>query len=106
MTKRREFFIKRRDTSPALLFQISPPVNLVGATVRFHMRDAAGTVVVDAAGSVPVLPNPTLRYEWTTPDTTTGGSFEAEFEVTYGDGTIETWPNDGYITIRIWEDIA
>jgi hypothetical protein len=105
--KRREFFIKRGDTSPALLFQIDPPVNLTAATVVFNMRARGGAVVVNRApASVPSLPNPTLRYDWTAPNTAEVGTFEAEFEVTYGDGAIETWPNDGYIAVRIWDDIA
>jgi hypothetical protein len=105
--KRREFVIKSGDTSPALLWQIDPPVNLAGATVRFNMRVPGAAVVVNrAAASVAALPDPTLRYDWSAPDTATPGLFEAEFEVTYADGKVETWPNEGYIAVHIWDDIA
>ena len=34
------------------------------------------------------------------------GMYSAEFEVTYGDGSIETFPNSDYIRVEIIDDIA
>lgn len=34
------------------------------------------------------------------------GSYVCEFEVTYSDSTIETFPNDGYIRVEVLSDIA
>jgi len=105
------FTIKQGDTSPALLADLETPsrepAQLVGATVLFHMRSSrpnaqplvAPVVVVDAElGRV--------RYDWQPEDTAVSGDFEAEFEVTYADGSIETFPNEGYIEIFIPEQIA
>lgn len=39
-------------------------------------------------------------------DTDTAGRFEAEFEVTYADGAVETFPNDGFIVVQIGPDIG
>ena len=32
--------------------------------------------------------------------------FEAEFRVTFADGSIETFPNAGFIPVRINEDVS
>jgi hypothetical protein len=49
---------------------------------------------------------PTVEYSWQAGDTATAGLFEAEFRVTYAGGRIETFPNDGFIAVRISEDIT
>ena len=105
------FVIKQGDTSPALLVTLQDsgrqPVSLNGSTVLFHFRGTRGSatpvtapaVIVDAeAGQV--------RYDWRAEDTATAGDYEGEFEVTYSDGTVETFPNDGYIEISMPEQIA
>ena len=83
-------------------------INLTDASVRFHMRaidatsstvDADGSVVSPATGGV-------VQYAWASGDTATTGMDSAEFEVTYGDGSIETFPNYDYIRVEIIDDIA
>jgi hypothetical protein len=102
------FYIKRRDTSPAIRFALIPAtVDLTDASVRFYMRARNGAVVVDAAATVATpTGTPTVEYAWQPDDTATAGLYEAEFEVTYADGRIETFPNDGFIKVRMQEDIA
>ena len=105
------FYIKENDTVPSIRATLQngsgDPVDLINATVRFHMRaigstsavvDASATVVSDAGGIV--------QYDWNAADTADIGSFQAEFEVTYPDGTIETFPSSGYIRVEITDDIA
>jgi uncharacterized protein YfaS (alpha-2-macroglobulin family) len=41
-------------------------------------------------------PNGVVRYSWGTDDTDEAGRYRAEFEVTYADGSVETFPNDGF----------
>ncbi len=60
--------------------------------------DADATILNADAGSV--------KYVWTATDTATAGSFQAELEVTYTNGAIETFPNDQSISIVITEDLA
>lgn len=104
------FYIKEGDTSPALRYTLLPsPIDLTGATVRFSLRlrgqntplinRVAALIVAPAAGGV-------VQYDWLTGDTATAGFYEAEFEVTYADSTIETFPNRGYIPVNIDGDIA
>ena len=102
------FRLKRGDTSPALRFALSPAtVNLAGATVVFNMRSVGGVPVISrAAASIVTSSPPVVEYIWTAEDTAAPGLFQAEFEVTYTDGAVETFPNDGNITVQISGDLG
>ena len=105
------FYIKQNDTQPAFQAILEDgggdPINLTDATVRFHMRAIGSTTPkVDAAASVISPLSGIVRYTWSAADTDTTGSFQAEFEVTYPGGPIETFPNDGYIRVEIIDDIT
>ena len=105
------FYIRQNDTSPALMATVADsdgtPVNVTGASVEFHMRlkNAAATTV-SAAGEVVDGAAGTIKYQWLTNDTGVVGTYEGEFQITYADTTIETFPNKGYIAIKITEEIA
>lgn len=105
------FYIKQNDTSPAMLATLQDAsgtaVNLTAATVRFHMRAIGATQTkVNAAATITDAPNGIVRYNWSASDTNTVGQFQAEFQVTYADGKIETFPNDSYLPVEITDDIA
>lgn len=105
------FNIKQNDTGPAMLATLQDAsgaaVNLTGASVRFHMRSVSGgNPVVDASATVVTAASGIVRYNWAAEDTDSVGTYQAEFEVTYADGSIETFPNDGYIAVQIVDDIA
>lgn len=104
-----DFTIKADDTSPALKYQLltasRDPVDLSGANeVRFLMGDVvaadtnSGVTITDAA-------NGKVKYEWQTGDTSEAGHYDAEWEVEYSDGTVETFPNTGFIAIRVRPDL-
>lgn len=111
-----DFYIKRNDTSPAIKYQLQDDagdaVDISGANdVRFLMRQRGGdTVKVDdnLAGNVSLVDASTgiVQYDWQDGDTDTAGQWWAEWEVEYSDGTIETFPNDQYILVRVEEDIG
>jgi len=108
-----EFRIKQGDTRPLLEAQLQDasdcsPRSLVQAdTVTFHMRDVdTGSVVVEGSGTILDAQQGIVYYEWNSGDTDTAGRFKAEFEVTYADGGIETFPNYGDITVYVTEEIA
>lgn len=105
------FRIKQGDTSPSLQYALTPTsVDLTGATVVFSMRPAlAGSAVKvnrQAATIVTATGTPTVRYDWAEGDTDTAGVFYGEFEVTYSDDTVETFPNDGFILVSIAPQVA
>ena len=106
------FFIKRNDTAPSLDAALEDdknrPVDITGATTVFHMRDTSDNSVKIASGVVSVLSavRGEVRYTWAASDTDTAGNFEAEFQVTFADSTIESFPNDSYIAVIINEDVS
>jgi hypothetical protein len=104
------FTIKQGDTSPALVASLTTgsgqPVSLAGATVLFHIRGTRSSTAKTAPATVVDAANGRVRYEWTADDTAVAGDFECEFEVTYSDGSIETFPNDDYIEVTIPAQIA
>ena len=90
------FYIKRGNTSPAIRYALSPvTVVLTGATVRFQMRarrSRGGATVIDAAAAVVTATGtPTVEYQWQTGNTANGRN--------------ETFPNDGFISVKISEDV-
>jgi len=103
------FNIKRNDTSPSIAGVLKDADgnvrDLTSATIRFHMIDKDDTTVVDAAATILNATTGRVAYEWSAADTVTSGGFRGEFEVTFADATIETFPNTGYIPIRIYEDL-
>ncbi|MGE0371946.1 MAG: BppU family phage baseplate upper protein [Gammaproteobacteria bacterium] len=105
-----EFWIKRNDLLPEFVVQLldgdRQPVDLAGSSVSFLMRlpdgssakvDAAATIVQEDAGIV--------KYTWASGDTDTAGDYRAEWEVTFS-GKPQTFPNDGYDTVHILEDLG
>ena len=105
------FYIKQNDTVPSLRAALEngsgDAVDLTNATCNFHMRPLGGTTItVDASAQIVTEATGIVQYNWIAADTDTVGSYQAEFEVTYPDGTIETFPNNGYIRVEITDDIT
>jgi hypothetical protein len=102
------FEIKRNDTAPSIRYALEPTtIDLTGASVRFKMKvTGSATQLFDkAAVVITATGTPTVQYNWVSADTSTKGFFDAEFQVTYSDTTIETFPNKGFISVHISEDI-
>lgn len=104
------FRIKTNDTSPKLIVTLSDAsgnvVNLSGASANFHMKKYGATSLkVQSAASITDESGGRVEYTWTASDTDTAGTYYGEIEITYGDLTVETFPNNGYFTIIIQEDL-
>jgi hypothetical protein len=93
------FSLKQNDTSPSLQATLKDaaqnPVDLEGATVKLHMKSAEGILKVNAAMTVVDQNNGIIQYDWQSGDTDTAGTYYVEFQVTYADSSVETFPNDG-----------
>jgi len=104
------FSIKQNSTSPALRATLKyddcEVVNLTDATVRFHLRKYGETVPVVDSAAVVVSVGGVVEYRWAVGDTSEIDSYEAEFEVTYADNTVEKFPSTGFIRVEITEPIA
>lgn len=111
MTAFPDFTIKEGDTSPALRATLragGAAVSLQGASVRLHVAPAGGgdAVLNAAAGILDPATGGVVEYDWTSGPLLSPGSYEAEFEVVYADGRVETFPNRANITIRVIPQIA
>lgn len=92
-------YIKQGDTAPYLdaicKDKNGTIIDVTGAAVQFHMKlKGADSLTVDAAGSVVDGSAGHIRYALQSGDTDTAGTYHCEYEVTYSDGRIETFPND------------
>lgn len=105
-----DFWIKQNDTAPVLdaILKDSDDVvvDVTGASIRFIMSAIDGTIKVNDTGTVIDGAAGHVRYEWVAADTDTTGTYIAEWEVTYPNSTIETFPSSGYFEIRIMDDLA
>ena len=104
------FSIKQNDTSPAIQATLKDAdgnaVNLTGASVQFHMKDQTGTLKVDSAMTIQNATGGIVTYDWQSGDTDTVGNYSAEFEVTYSDSSVETFPNGSNVGISIRAELA
>lgn len=102
-----DFYTKRRDTAKYLrvtLIGSSQPLD-PGATCTFLMRNASGTVVVNAPAVIVDFNQRIVEYRWAPADVQTVGVFDAEFFVSQL-GVLQTFPDKGFITVTIEPDIA
>ena len=92
------------------------PIVLLGAAIRFLMApvpESGKTVPVVVGVAVAVNPNAVLgdpdlgkvRYQWADGDTDVPGVYRGQWEVTFANGTRETFPT-GYNEIIIYERVA
>lgn len=105
-----DFVIRKNDRLPELRVTLTDatgvPVDLTGATVEFHMKaPRAATAKVDAA-AIKGAGVGEVRYPWAAADTNAAGRYWGEFEVTFGDGRKQTFPNQGYTRILVTEELG
>lgn len=99
------FKIKQDDTSPSLQATLQDAsgtaIDISGSSVRFHMKSVDGTLKVDQPMTIVNGSGGLVQYDWVSADTDTVGTYYVEFEVTYSDGSIETFPNNGNETVVV-----
>ena len=110
-----DFKLKRGDSGSSIYAILEDgagaPVNILGAAVRFKMGPISGgtLVVADDATNGQVADGSDgslgyVNYDWAQPVTFTG-LYRAEWEVTYNDGLVVTYPNDGYNLVLVTPDL-
>lgn len=74
-------------------------VDLSFASVLFIMRRNCGQVTLEKQALIGE--DNSVNVVFQSGETDIPGKYSAEFEVTYNDGRVETFPNSGYITVFI-----
>lgn len=105
-----DFWIKQGDTGPAITGQLLDgdlrAVDLTDATVAFKAKDrGTGAVAINGSATLDDAETGLVRYQWVTADTDTQGEFLAEWQVTFADGAVQTWPTPGFIAVHVVGDV-
>jgi len=99
------FTIKQNDTSPSIQATLKDAsgsaIDLSGANVSFHMKPLSGDIKVDSSMTITDATNGVVRYDWQSTDTDTVGTYLVEFEVTYSDNSVETFPNNRNLVVNV-----
>lgn len=100
----------QNDTSPSLQANLKDyqgnAINLNGCTVQFQMVSLDKTVEVVQPATVQDAAAGLVQYEWQPNDTSTAGTYYVQFEITYGDGAVETYPNNDKLTLIIKPELT
>lgn len=105
------FNIKQNNTSPSLQAILKDGsgtvINLTGASVRINMKAVGGTgLKVNSAMTIVNATGGIIQYDWQSGDTDTVGSYALEFEVTYSDGSLETFPNSKNLSVTVVKELS
>jgi hypothetical protein len=108
------FQIKKGDTSPALKAKLinpdgSPAALSLAEEVEFYLNDPKDNEKIsdDLDGNVSILnaSDGQVQYQWKDGQTDNVGQKEAEFVVTFENGTVQSYPNNGFLYINILKDV-
>lgn len=109
------FTIKKGDTLPKITGTLTTGPS-AGSQSAVDLTDATAVVLVmknitggAASRKTAAFVNPRtsgqVEYVWQTADTSAAGTFNAEWEVTWTGGAVQTFPNEDYFTIVIAADL-
>jgi len=91
-----KFYIKQNDTKPVIRVKLLDSAGNV-ATGTTKVDKQTCTINTAVLGDV--------QYAWSAANTNTADRYEGEFQVTYSDGSIQTFPNNTYIDITVTDDV-
>ncbi len=107
-------WLKANDTAPRLTSTLEDrngdPVNLSDADVRIHVREIRGDTVLDDDGSIDQVGDGsdgskgTVSYDFGEP--LAAGGYRYEWEVTYMDASVETFPNGSWLTLAVLQTLG
>jgi hypothetical protein len=80
------------------------PVDLTGCTIRFLLRKPGLTIAQPATITAPLVGK--VSYQPVAGDVSESGKYQQEWEVTFGDSRILTFPNGEYNVVVIEDDLG
>lgn len=99
--------LKRGDTGPMFRAQCldgTSGVDLSGATASRLLMSGPVTQTLTLTRESGT--SGWVRRTWAANDLTTVGTYKAEVEVTWADGTVQTFPGSGFVGIVVTEDLG
>jgi hypothetical protein len=104
-----DFSIKIGDTRPDLEAQLwagedQTPVDLTNTTIRLLVR-RRGAGYTAYSVSIVTPSQGRVKRVWNGTEFTVSDIYYAEFEVTFPDATIGTYPNDDTFRIKVYDDL-
>ncbi len=101
--------IKRGDTKPDLVIGLTDnglAVDLSTAVaVRVIAQRGGATLFIDTAPTLAALTG-VVTHLWTATQTAAVGRIFIEVEVTWGDNSVQTFPDRGYLTVDVVPDLG
>jgi hypothetical protein len=92
------FLMVSGDLKPSILatlqFSDGTAVNLTGCTVQFQMSQG-GTTLLNKPAVIVNASAGQVRYDWASGDTNVQGVCKGQFQVTFSDTTVQTFPTAG-----------
>jgi hypothetical protein len=79
-------------------------VNLTNATTKFKMGNTSKIIFTNPSTVIDAV-NGLVSYSFTEQDTMYDGAFIGEFEITFADGRILSYPRSGYISVFIQRSV-
>ena len=106
-----DIWLKQNDTSPAIAHQLldeaGAAVNLTAASVKFMAwLPGAAAAKINAAATITGAATGNVSYTPGASDTDSPGDYLAEWQVTFSGGAIQTFPQSGYLKLRVTDDLA
>ena len=107
-----KFYLKRGDTSNDLQVTLTDDdgtaVDVTGATIVFNMKHVnSNTLKVNRGAVTLVTPaSGIVKYVWSAANVNVAGKYRGEFEVTYANAKVQTFPNDSELMIEIRDDLG
>lgn len=101
---------KQLDTKNALRATLKAPDgsprDLTGATIIFVGRARHSPApVISRQATITDAPAGEVRFAFMAGDNLAAGELLGEFQVTYPSGTRETFPNSGYIVLKVFANL-
>ena len=102
--------LKRGDTRHAIKAILKDndgdPVDLTGCEIKFIMAPLGRRATVCREPYIADAGHGEVWVVWVPGETGISGVYQAELEVVYPDGKVETFPSNRYISINIMNDLG
>ena len=104
-----EFFIKKIDQLPVLQSQLEDYYGVIdlssASAVKFVYKSRMGGNPVTGSATIYSASSGIVQYAWTSGDVANAGVFYGEWRVAFTGGKQMSFPNNGYISFEIIDNL-